>query len=417
MGLIKMAVGAVTSTLRDQTAEIFECGSMAAGVLMQPAVRVMRGGQNKGTENVISDGSVFNVARNQCAILVENGRVHDMVIGDDTTEGQYRYDSGTEPSLLTGGFQGLEDVARKVWERFTVGGQAKHIMRLCYINLQEIMENKIGIGNVPFRDSEFQITVRVQGFGKYSFRIKNPVAFFENVCNDPGRVYTKEMIVPQMKSEVIASIQPALGRIAIQGVSYDMLINYPVQIAEELNKELSVKWEELRGIVMVSLALESVTVDEASAEKISKLQEARAMGANAAVAGGRLVGAQANAMEAAAANPAGAMMGFMGMNLGGGTNAAAAGMELMRQAAQQGAQVRAEGAAAPETAGGQMQSAAQKTVPQGSVWSCTCGKTDNTGKFCPECGAPRPQKTEWFCPECGTKNSGKFCAECGTRRP
>lgn len=417
MGLIKMAVGAVKSTLRDQTAEIFECGSMEAGVLMQPAVRVMRGGQNNGTENVISNGSVFNVARNQCAILVENGRVHDMVIGDDTTEGQYRYDSETEPSLLTGGFQGLEDVARKVWERFTVGGQAKNVMRLCYINLQEMMENKIGIGNVPFRDGEFQMTVRVQGFGKYSFRIKNPVAFFENVCNDPARVFTKERIVPQMKSEVIASIQPALGRIAMQGVSYDMLINYPVQIAEELNKELSVKWEELRGIVMVSLALESVTVDEASAEKISRLQEARAMGANAAVAGGRLVGAQANAMEAAAANPAGAMTGFMGMNLAGGANAAAAGMELMRRAqGSAGAQGMPAGGDQAHLAG---RPAGDQAGPSGATeaWSCSCGRTGNTGKFCPECGVPRPRKTEWFCTECGARNTGKFCSECGTKRP
>lgn len=398
-----MALGAVNSTLKDQTLEIFESGQMEEGILMKPAAQVMRGGKNKGTENVISSGSVFNVARNQCAVLVENGRVHDLVIGDENTEGQYRYDSEAEPSLLSGDFEGLEGVLHQVFERFTMGGQAKNVMRLCYINLQEVRNNKIGMGNVPFRDSEFQITVKVQGFGRYSFRISNPVAFFENVCSDPAAVVQKEELVSQMKSEVIAALQPALGRIAAQGVSYDMLINYPTQIAEELNRELSSKWEQLRGIVMVSMALESVTVDEDSAAKISKLQEARAIGGNAAIAGGRLVDAQANAMEAAASNTAGAMTGFMGMGMAGGANAAASGIDLMRQAHNDQNQ----------TLHGNM----QQQAAQGEGWSCTCGASGNTGKFCPSCGAPRPEKADWFCPECGAQNTGKFCSECGTKRP
>ena len=401
MGLIRMAAGAVSGTLRDQTLEVFECGQMGDGVLMQPAVKVMRGGKNKGTENVISSGSIFNVARNQCAILVENGRVHDLVIGDVNTEGQYRYDSAVEPSLLVGGFLELKPVLHQVWERFTAGGQSKNIMRLCYINLQEIRDNKIGLGNVPFRDSEFQITVKVQGFGRYSFQIKNPVAFFENVCNDPSRKVEKEELTAQMKSEVLASMQPALGRIAAKGISYDMLINYPVQIAEELNKELDAKWEQLRGIVMVNLALESVTVDDASAEKISKLQEARAMGTNAAIAGGRLVNAQANAMESAASNSAGAMTGFMGFGMAGGNDAGTNAMELMRQANQQQAD----------------QSQTQEKEDGKISWDCACGKAGNTGKFCPECGAPKPENKNWFCTECGAKNSGRFCSECGARRP
>ena len=236
------------------------------------------------------------------------------------------------------------------------------------------------------------------------------MAFFENVCNDPENVVTKEDLVPQMKSEVIAALQPALGRIASQGVSYDMLINYPTQIAGELNKELSGKWEQLRGIVMVNMALESVTVDEDSAEKISRLQEARAIGANAAIAGGRLVDAQANAMEAAAKNSAGAMTGFMGMGMAGGNGVGSSAVELMRQAQNApntGAPVSGRGAA-----GG-----TGEHVPGASTWDCACGAVGNAGKFCPECGAKKPEQKEWFCTECGAKNSGKFCSECGTKRP
>lgn len=51
-----------------------------------------------------------------------------------------------------------------------------------------------------------------------------------------------------------------------------------------------------------------------------------------------------------------------------------------------------------------------------SDWTCaTCG-TVNTGKFCTECGSPKPA-ADWVCSTCGNINSGKFCPECGTPRP
>ena len=48
-------------------------------------------------------------------------------------------------------------------------------------------------------------------------------------------------------------------------------------------------------------------------------------------------------------------------------------------------------------------------------WYCTNCGTANTGKFCGECGSPRPAGG-WTC-SCGTTNTGKFCSECGKPRP
>ena len=57
-----------------------------------------------------------------------------------------------------------------------------------------------------------------------------------------------------------------------------------------------------------------------------------------------------------------------------------------------------------------------KTAP--AEWFCDKCGAGNTGKFCKECGSPRPEpsKESWIC-GCGTKNTGKFCSECGAKRP
>ena len=50
------------------------------------------------------------------------------------------------------------------------------------------------------------------------------------------------------------------------------------------------------------------------------------------------------------------------------------------------------------------------------AWKCNCGFEDNTGKFCMNCGEPKPIG-KWKCSNCNTENSGKFCENCGTQRP
>ena len=55
-------------------------------------------------------------------------------------------------------------------------------------------------------------------------------------------------------------------------------------------------------------------------------------------------------------------------------------------------------------------------LPGHTAWICPkCSHGANTGKFCSECGEPRPADG-WSC-SCGHTNKGKFCSECGKPKP
>ena len=172
-----------------------------------------------------------------------------------------------------------------------------------------------------------------------------------------------------------------------------------------MNEALTKKWAELRGLSVVSIAMNPITLPQEDADMIKQAQRAAIM-RDPTMAAATLVGAQSEAMKSAANNPNGAMMGFMGMGMAqqaGGMNAQNLfAMGQQQQMQQQQMQQQQQQQAAPQAA-----------APAG--WKCSCGATV-TGKFCPECGSPKPAEEGWTC-SCGAVNKGKFCTECGAKKP
>ena len=179
----------------------------------------------------------------------------------------------------------------------------------------------------------------------------------------------------------------------------NQIIAHNTELEEAMNAALSSKWSELRGISVVSVALGSVTLPDEDQEMIKQMQRGAAL-SNPNMAAGNLAAAQADAMRGAATNSAGAVTGFMGMGMAGNMGGNVSSLFEMGQA-QQAAQQQAAPAA-----------------PAADGWVCgKCG-AKATGKFCPECGAPKPADPNcWVCPACGAQNKGKFCSECGARKP
>ena len=404
MGLISAGLAAAHSTLADMWKEYFYCDSLASDVLVvKGRKKTGKYSSNNGSDNVITNGSGIVVADGQCMIIVEQGKIVEVC----AEPGEYTYDSSSEPTIFAGS---LSDSIRKTFEvigkRFTYGGIAAMDQRVYYFNTKELINNKFGTPNpIPFRVVDtnigLDIDVSVRCNGTYSYRIADPLLFYANVCGNVERAYTRNEIDTQLRAEFISALQPAFARISMLNVRPSAIPAHVTELCDAMNVALTRKWSELRGLEVVSIAINSVSLPEADAELIKTAQK-NALLRDPAMAAATLAGAQADAMRAAASNTAGAMTGFMGMNMA--QQAGAAGnLQNLYEMGNASAPIRP-------------QSAARTDKPAG--WTCSCG-TVNKGKFCMECGKPKPAGALLYrCDKCGwepedPKNPPKFCPECG----
>ncbi len=442
MGLIKAAKDAIQSMLADQWREYFYCDALSDDILVMKGKKRVTSGRNsntKGADNIISNGSIVAVNEGQCMMIVEQGEIVDLC----AEAGEFVYDNSSEPSLFYGNLgDSVRNTFNAIGRRFTFGGNAAKDQRVYFFNTKEIMNNLYGTATpIPFRYIDDNIgldmDVSIRCNGSYSFQITDPLLFYKNVCGNVADTYQRGQIQSQMKAELMTAMQPALGKISQLRVRVSDIPNHVMELVDAVNAELSEKWERLRGIVVVSMTMNPPSMPEDMARKISELQTTATL-RNPNMAAATLVGAQAEAMKAAASNTAaGPMMAFAGMNMAAGAGGADASSlfamgeaqnQAMRNQAMQN-QIQQNQAMQNQVQQGQgmhnpyMQGRGQagtQSRPDNGMavpgWTCKCGHADNRGKFCMECGSPRPSDAGWTC-GCGTVNQGKFCTECGAKKP
>ena len=390
MGLVKAASKALKGVLADQWREYFYCEALPREVLVRRGQKRQSRGSNRGDNNIISNGSIIAVADGQCMCIVEQGKVVDFC----AEAGEYVFDLSAEPSLFTGDLgDSILDSFQTLGRRLSFGGESARDQRVYYFNTLELTGNRYGTPNqVPFRVVDqragIDMDIGLRCFGEYSYRLADPLLFYTKVCGNVAYEYRREELDSQLKSELLSALQPAFARLSQQGLRYSELLAHTTDLCEALKTELSSKWRQERGLELCQFGMNSLKATEEDEAILKELQRNAAF-ADPTRAAAHLVGAQAEAMKAAAANKnAGPAMAFMGMNAAAQAGGANIGnLFALGQQAQQG-------------------------------WTCSCGAV-NQGNFCPNCGKRRPQNAPLYrCDKCGWQpedpaHPPKFCPNCG----
>ena len=434
MGLIRAAQDAIGGVMADQWKEYFYHDALPNDILMVRAEKKLSGrsSNRKGSDDIISNGSVISVADGQCMIITDQGAVTEVC----ALPGAFVYDSSSEPSIFAGSLgSSILETFKAMGRRFTFGGEVANNQRVYFINTKPIISNKYGTpGPITLKlvdpDLGIKYNMPVRCFGEYGYQIKNPLLFYNSLAGNVPDVFPRSMIEEQMRSELLTYLGPAFAEISKRGVPYDQLPAHTLEIRDVLSQSLSKEWGEGRGIEIVTFGVSSLKGDEKTEQR---LQNAQFYGNNPNFMAAEMGLAQAEAMKSAASNEnAGAAMAFMGMNMAGQASGNMV-TELYNKAAQNRQQQPAAPAAAAAPAAdswdcpcgqrgntGRFCSGCGKPKPipvTADSWTCSCGATV-TGNFCPECGAKKPApELGWTCPGCGKLNKGKFCSECGAKKP
>ena len=399
MGLIKAAVGAIGSTLHDQWKEYIKCEDLGQEILMK---RV-------STDNgVISKDSAIQVSPGQVAVIFQNGQILDAT----AEPGIYTFDQSTTPSFFAGQFGA---VFKEMWTRFVYNGATNKEQAVFYLNAKEIMDNKFGTpAPIPFQDWSHPIPnqmtgtmnplrVEVKCFGKYTFKIADPAVFMSRIAGVADE-FRKDMLIEQMRSEVIGSFQNVLNELG-NSEHKTPVLELPSS-TDEIKKVMDEKVFDQpirdRGLSIVGFVVESVTLDEESEKKIDNYE----LSSNSFMQQGTLVGAYANAVQDAANNAGGAINGFMGVGMMNMASGGVFGGAVQNAQAPQGA------AASQAYNPYQGQNSQGQPLHPGVVaHGENAEELDDKVEAAPAAGAPMA-----FCPNCGTKNNGaNFCSNCGNK--
>ena len=423
MGLIKAVKETIGGSLADQWLEVIEPESMGDQTVMTPGVCTGRGANRKGRENVISNGSVIHVYEGQFMMLLDGGKIVDY----SAQPGYFTVDNSSMPSMFSGN---MEDVLASSFDRFRYGGSTPTAQKVLYINLQEIKGIRFGTRNpISYFDRFYNAELFLRAHGIYSIRIVDPIRFYaEALPKNRDQVEITD-INEQYLFEFMEALQSCINQLSADGISISYVPSKSRELSRYMADTLDEEWKKTRGMEIQSVAIASVSYD-AESQKLIQMRNQGAMLQDPSIREGYMQGAVARGLEAAGKNGAGSAMGFMGMGMGmqaGGDALSAASRTNMRQMQAQGQdgtfrETPDAGAAANSwTCGcghvntGKFCSECGKPRPEAGSWTCSCGHV-NTGKFCSECGKPRPAAEGWTC-SCGQVNTGKFCSECGKPRP
>lgn len=261
-----------------------------------------------------------------------------------------------------------------------------------FANMKTFLDQKWGTKDpVAFKDSRLGL-VRLRAFGRYTFRIAEPVLFINSVVGTQG-VYTSEMIGEYLRDVVVARMNDLFGE-ELDSI-FDLPQNYDelaVSLRGRLVDDFSRYGIELRDFYISAITpppeVQRMIDERSGLEAVGNLDEffkfkaAKAMGDAASSSGG---GGGAGAAAASG----------MGVGVGAGL-----GMMIPGMLAQQ-------------TVGGAAASGGAATA----VATLACPKCHNEvaadARFCPSCGAQLVRMNT--CPDCGTELAAdaRFCSRCG----
>ncbi len=239
--------------------------------------------------NEIKYGAMLTVRESQTAILVNEGRIADFFM-----PGLYQLETRNMPVMTT-------------LESWPHGFNSPFKAEVYFFNMRRFTDLKWGTKNpIMLRDKEFG-PVRLRAFGTYAIRIKEPRTLIGEIVGTGGHFQTGD-IAEQLRNLIVARFADILGEAGIPVL--DLAGNYN-ELGEFIAQKIRPEFEAY-GLDVMQLVVENISLPP---EVEAALDKRTSMGIIGDL--GRYTQFQAaEAMAAAANNPAGGAGEGIGLGMG-----------------------------------------------------------------------------------------------------
>ncbi|MBQ5767400.1 MAG: SPFH domain-containing protein [Clostridiales bacterium] len=315
MGFISNVAGTISdsinSEINDQYLESFRTDSLGQDTLVRRAYRQNSRGRNQGSSDVITAGSKVLVPEGTYALMIDEGKIADVV----TEPGLYTWENSSSASVFSGN---MKSVMGDVFDRFRFAGEYTKTQKIFYINGLEIMNQTCNeYLNVPYPDPIYG-TLYFKFRIMFSFRIVDPAKFFKKT----GKTTTvyEYMGTPERPKQPILEVQDhmeeALNLCATRDkIPFPKLLSNKSILKDAVNEAVSKLWHEQRGMVVETITIVDLTLDEKSRARVEQFDSAKLFSEDPAALNALVALGFTDAMKAAASNPAGAITGFAGVGM------------------------------------------------------------------------------------------------------
>ena len=350
MGFIRNFIGAAGDALggmlNDQWQDFFTpqpgiAATVAISAAFKQNKNAGRGGNTKGSEHLITNGSRFVVPEGMALMTIQDGAITGLI----AESGGYTFTSDDQHSQsLFAGDDIFSSTIKMSWERFKFGGIPGSEQKAFYVNLKEIPNNRFGTqSEIYWDDAFFGTQVGAVTRGTYTLKIIDPILFVKqfvpakylmpkaplfdlaDMDNDAGA---------QLFNEVVGSLAAAFSNYTndpnkgnrISRIQGDA-IGFGQALAAAV--EDGFRWQSDRGLTIERVVIKAIEYDAETKELLKDVKRADALGG--ARGNAMMQQAVARGIEAAGHNGGGQAMAFMGM----GMNAAGGMMGHLQQPVQQ----------------------------------------------------------------------------------
>ena len=334
-------------------------------------------------------GSKLTVREGQVAVFVNKGQIADV------------FEAGMH-TLKTSNLPFLTQILALPY-----GFKSPFYADVYFINKKQFINQKWGTSNpITMRDSEFG-TIRIKGYGTYSFKVDDSKLFLKQIFGTCS-TYTTEEISNYLRSIIVSTISDTIAESKIQAL--DLASNL-LEFSKQATEIAKASFMEI-GLNLTKLLVENFSFPETVEKAIDTNSSLSVLNSNM---DNYVVYKSAEALQDAAKN-----QGEVGLGAGIATSV------LLADTLSENLGRRKRKDVAEDITGNFCPECGTKNR-KNSKFCTECGTKLNIKQICKKCHAELPASAK-FCPECGqnqkptcpncgveVKPSAKFCAECGTK--